>query len=169
MEPVDGARVSSWLPAIEAAARGQHAARASPSDASSLMQQPQTLRERELAEAAQAQLAGLQKQNAALKKELEKANAAPQVQDDITMKKATDKQLSRVVYYLGSIDRYNDTIVFSAIVFSTTTLSGKYENDGLRQQSDLVLVNSGFLRPFRNSAQQLQRQRRPVRSVLGIG
>jgi hypothetical protein len=48
VEPVDAARVSSWLPATEAATVDQHAARASPSDAASSMQQPQTLREREL-------------------------------------------------------------------------------------------------------------------------
>ena len=82
VETVDGARVSSWLPATEAAAcaRGQHAARASPSVAASSTQQPQTLRERELlrAEAVAGQLAH-GKQNAVLNKETEKANATPQV------------------------------------------------------------------------------------------
>ena len=49
VEPVDAARVSSWLGGTgEAAARGQHAARALPSEAASSMQQPQTSREREL-------------------------------------------------------------------------------------------------------------------------
>ncbi len=79
VEPVDAARVSSWLGATgETAARGQHAVR---------------------------QLAELQKQNAALKKELEKVKDAPQVEDDdIPMKKAANKQLFTVIYYLGSID-----------------------------------------------------------------
>ncbi len=40
--------MSSWLASTEAATMGQHAARVSPSDAASSMQQPQTLREREL-------------------------------------------------------------------------------------------------------------------------
>ena len=49
VEPVDAARVLSWLGGTgEAAARGQHAARALPSEAASSMQQPQTVREREL-------------------------------------------------------------------------------------------------------------------------
>jgi hypothetical protein len=48
VERVDAARVSSWLASTEAATMGQHAARASPSDAASSMQQPQSLREREL-------------------------------------------------------------------------------------------------------------------------
>jgi hypothetical protein len=48
VEPVDAARVSSWLSSTEAATMGQDAARVSPSDAASSMQQPQTLREREL-------------------------------------------------------------------------------------------------------------------------
>jgi Ca2+-binding EF-hand superfamily protein len=54
VEPVDAARVSSWLAATgeavtEATVMGQHAARASPSDAAFSMQQPpQSLREREL-------------------------------------------------------------------------------------------------------------------------
>ena len=50
VEPVDAARVSSWLAATgEAAARGQHAAQDSTSDDASFMQQqPQTSREREL-------------------------------------------------------------------------------------------------------------------------
>ena len=108
VEPVDAARVSSWLAATgEATVTGQHAARASPSDATSSMQQPQTLREGELlrAEAAEGQLAELQKQNAALKKELEKVKDAPQVEDDdISMKEAANKLLSTVIYYLGSID-----------------------------------------------------------------
>ena len=81
VEPVDAARVSSWLAATgEATVRGQHAARAPPSDATSSMQQPQTLRERELlrAEAVEGQLAH-GKQNAVLNKETEKANATPQV------------------------------------------------------------------------------------------
>ena len=108
VELLDAARVSSWLGGTgEAAARGQHAARAAPSEAASSMQQPQTLRERELlrAEAAEGQLAELQKQNAVLKKELEKVKDAPQVEDDdIPMKKAANKQLFTVIYYLGSID-----------------------------------------------------------------
>jgi hypothetical protein len=108
VEPVDAARVSSWLAATGVATvTGQHAARASPSDATSSMQQPQTLREGELlrAEAAEGQLAELQKQNAALKKELEKVKDAPQVEDDdISMKEAANKLLSTVIYYLGSID-----------------------------------------------------------------
>jgi hypothetical protein len=41
-------KLKAHLAATEAAARGQHAARASPSGAASSMQQPQTLREREL-------------------------------------------------------------------------------------------------------------------------
>jgi hypothetical protein len=71
VEPVDAARVSSWLAATgEATVTGQHAARASPSDATSSMQQH-----------------------------------APQVEDDdISMKKAENKQLFTVIYYLGSID-----------------------------------------------------------------
>jgi hypothetical protein len=100
-------KLKPQLPATEAAARGQHADRDSPSDAASSMQQPQTLRERELlrAEAAEGQLAELQKQNAALKEELEKVKDAPQVEDDdISMKKAENKQLFTVIYYLGSID-----------------------------------------------------------------
>jgi len=49
VEPVDAARVSSWLVGTgEAAARGQHGARALPSEAASSMQQAQTVREREL-------------------------------------------------------------------------------------------------------------------------
>ncbi len=49
VEPVDAARVSSWLGGTgEAAARGQHAAQASPSDAASSVQELQTRREREL-------------------------------------------------------------------------------------------------------------------------
>ena len=49
VEPVDAARVSSWLASTEAATMGQHAARALPgSDAASSMQQPQTVGEREL-------------------------------------------------------------------------------------------------------------------------
>jgi Ca2+-binding EF-hand superfamily protein len=48
VEPVDAARVSSWLASTEAATMGPHAARASPSDAASSMQQPQTVQEREL-------------------------------------------------------------------------------------------------------------------------
>jgi hypothetical protein len=48
VEPVDAARVSSWLASTEAATMRQHAARALPSDAASSMQQPHTLREREL-------------------------------------------------------------------------------------------------------------------------
>ena len=49
VEPVDATRVSSWLGGTgEAAARGQHGARASPSESASSMQQPQTRREREL-------------------------------------------------------------------------------------------------------------------------
>jgi Ca2+-binding EF-hand superfamily protein len=48
VEPVDAARVSSWLASTEAATMRPHAASASPSDASSSMQQPQTVREREL-------------------------------------------------------------------------------------------------------------------------
>ncbi len=79
VESVDAARVSLWLGGTGgAAARGQHAVR---------------------------QLAELQKQNAALKKELEKVEDAPQVEDDdISMKKAANKQLFTVIYYLGSID-----------------------------------------------------------------
>ena len=104
VEPVDAARVSSWLAAAgEATVRGQHAARDPASDASSSMQQLQTLRERELlrAEAADGQLAELQKQNAALKKELEKVKDSPQVEDDdISMKKAVNKQLFTVIYFL---------------------------------------------------------------------
>ena len=63
LKPVDAARVSSWLAATgEATVTGQHAALASPSDATSSMQQPQTLREGELlrAEAAEGQLVDLQ-------------------------------------------------------------------------------------------------------------
>jgi len=46
VEPVDAARVLSWLGGTgEAAARGQHGL---PSEAASCMQQPQTSREREL-------------------------------------------------------------------------------------------------------------------------
>jgi hypothetical protein len=108
VEPVDAARVSSWLAATgEGTVRGQYAARVSRSDAASSMQQPQTLRERELlrAEAAEGQLAELQKQNAAFKKELEKVKDSPQVEDDdISIKKAENKQLFTVIYYLGSID-----------------------------------------------------------------
>jgi hypothetical protein len=108
VEPGDAACVSSWLAATgEATVRGQHAARASPSDTASSMQQPQTLRERELlrAESAEEQLADLQKQNAALKKELEKVKDAARVEaDDISMKTAANKQLLTVIYYLGSID-----------------------------------------------------------------
>ncbi len=79
VEPVDAARVSSWLAATgEATVTGQHAVR---------------------------QLAELQEQNAALKKELEKVEDAPQVEDDdLSMKEAANKLLYTVIYYLGSID-----------------------------------------------------------------
>ncbi len=106
---MDAARVSSWLAVTgEGTVRGQYAARVSRSDATSSMQQPQTLRERELlrAKAAEGQLAELQKQNAAFKKELEKVKDAPgQVEDDdLSMKKEANKQLFTVIYYLLSID-----------------------------------------------------------------
>ncbi len=49
VEPVDAARVSSWLASTGEATMRQDAARASPSDAASSMQQPpQSLRDREL-------------------------------------------------------------------------------------------------------------------------
>jgi hypothetical protein len=126
VEPVDAARVSSWLAATgETAARGQHAAQASPSEAAFSMQQPQTSSAARGRHAAR-QLAELQKQNPALKKEHEKVKDAPQVEDDdIPMKKAANKQLFTVIYYLGSIEyRFNDPIVFSEIAYSAT-LFGK--------------------------------------------
>ncbi len=51
------------------------------------------------AEAAEGQLADLQKQNAALKKELEKATASQE--DDIPMKTSTNDEIFTVIYYIG--------------------------------------------------------------------
>ncbi len=51
------------------------------------------------AEAAEGQLADLQKQNAALKKELEKATASQE--DDIPMKTSTNDEIFTVIYCIG--------------------------------------------------------------------
>ena len=54
-------------------------------------------------EPSEEQPADLQKQNAAWKKDFEKATASPFEEDDIPMKKATTKQPFTVIYNLGSI------------------------------------------------------------------
>ena len=51
------------------------------------------------AEAAEGQLADLHKQNAALKKELEKATAS--LEDDLPMQTSTNNEIFTVIYYVG--------------------------------------------------------------------